>query len=393
MPREPLRVLRIITRLNIGGPAREIAALCRRAEDHGFRTVLAAGCPAESEGDLFDSLEVGGSTKVRVRSLRRGVDPVRDARAFAALRSLVRRFDPHIVHTHTSKAGLLGRMVVRRRSVPGVCHTFHGDVFQGHFGPLASRAILATERWLGRRTDALVVLGPRSKERLEQHGIGRRVEVIPPGFDHRRLEALARTDRRACRRRFRVPDERPVLLVLGRLARVKGVDVLLRALARCERKGARCVLLIAGDGPERAALETQARGLGLEGVARFLGWQVDVAPVIGAADLLVLPSRSEGYPHALVEARAAGLGVVASAVGEVPGLVTEGPSGRLVPPDRVDALAACLEPLLLEPQRLAAARSRPVPTAPDVLSEADMAARTCALYRELLSAAGPHGRG
>lgn len=393
MHREPIRVLRIITRLNIGGPAREIATLCRGAEEHGFRTVLAAGYPARCEGDLFDSLDVGGSTKVRVRSLGRRLDPVRDARAFRALRSLVRRFDPHIVHTHTSKAGLLGRLAARGRSVTGVCHTFHGEVFQGHFGPLVSRTVLAAEKWLGHRTDAIVVLGPRGREHLKHHGIGGRVEVIPPGFDRGRLEALARGDRKACRRRFDVPDGTPALLALGRLARVKGIDVLLRALARCVREDARCILLIAGDGPERTALELQARELGLADTVRFLGWQDDVTGVIGAADLLVLPSRSEGYPHALVEARAAGLRVVASAVGEVPALVGEGRGDRLVPPDRADALAACLSPMLRELDGQETSRSSPDVRALNVSSEADMVVRTCALYRELLGDSESAGRG
>jgi len=190
-----------------------------------------------------------------------------------------------------------------------------------------------------------------------------------------------------------VPDGTPVLLALGRLARVKGIDVLLRALACCVREGARCMLLIAGDGPERPALELQARGLGLVDTVRFLGWQDDVAGVIGAADLLVLPSRSEGYPHALVEARAAGLRVVASAVGEVPALVGQGRGGHLVPPDRADALAACLAPLLVEPDGHELGRSCPDGSAVNVLSETDMVTRTCALYRELLHDAGSAGKG
>jgi glycosyltransferase involved in cell wall biosynthesis len=266
-------------------------------------------------------------------------------------------------------------------------------VFCGHFGPLTSRAILTTERWLGRWTDAVVALGPRGKDHLQHHGIGRRVEVIPPGFDRRRLEDLAGRDRAACRRRFHVEDDRTVLLALGRLARVKGIDILLPAFAACVRKGVRAVLLVAGDGPERAVLESQARALGLERDVRFLGWQHDVAQVIGAADLLVLPSRSEGYPHALIEARAAGLWVLASAVGEVPALVTDGRTGHLVPPGRVNALAARLEWLLTEPERLADSRSSPAGSALDVATEADMVARTCALYHELLSAHGSAGRG
>ncbi|MBN2490376.1 MAG: glycosyltransferase [Planctomycetes bacterium] len=388
MRADRLRVLRVITRLNIGGPAREVGALCRLAAAHGVSTLLAAGRSAAREGDLFESLDTGSAAKVRVQGLERRLDPLADLRALCALARLIRRFRPQIVHTHLSKAGALGRMAAWTLGVPVICHTYHGHVLCGHFGAAASVGIRLVERILGRLSDAVIALGPAGARALSQLGIGRRVVIVPPGFDPAWLAGLARADREACRGELDVAGERPVLLALGRLARVKGLDLLLEAVAHLVRDGVRLRLLVAGDGPERPRLEARAARLGLAGVVRFLGWRTDTATLLAAADLLVLPSRSEGYPHAIVEARAAGLAVVATAVGEVPAMLAGDPSGFLVAAARVEALHERLAPLLADRDRIATWRAgrRPLPSAP-APTEAAMAARTCTLYRELLGGA------
>jgi len=385
MNHDACRVLRVITRLNIGGPANEIRPLCRLASDHGFQTVLAAGKADTNEGDLFDSMEVPGGGKVRIRGLGRSPGVWTEMKAIASLRGLIRDFRPHVVHTHTSKAGALGRLVARVLRVPVICHTFHGHVLEGYFSPLVSATLVRTESLLARLTDVVFVLGPRNRADLIRLGIGRRVEMIPPGFDLKRLRALGQERAPDCRKHLGVPDGSPVLLALGRLASVKGIDVLLEALERLKCQDVRPHLLVVGDGPRRSSLEALADDLGLQTRVRFLGWKADIREVLGAADLLVLPSRNEGYPHAVIEAMAAGIPVIASAVGEVPELVEDGATGFLVPPDDPDALASRIRSVVSDPDILNALGKAATGILSRCHREEDMVARTCAMYRGLLA--------
>lgn len=393
MPTESLRVLRIITRLNIGGPAHEIASLCRHAPAHDAHTVLAAGHAGPDEGDGFDSLDLGTAERVRIAGLGRAPGVVRDLRAATALLRLIDVYRPHVVHTHTSKAGVLGRVVAAAAGVPVVCHTYHGHAFEGHFGSVASAIMAAAERWLARRTDALIVLGARSRAALEQMRIGTRIEVIPPGFDCDRLSALRGGCRAEARAALGLADDQLVLLAFGRLARVKGIDLLLSALARLGPRVAGAHLLVAGDGPERAALTRAAADPDLVARVRFLGWRDDPARLFAAADLLVVPSRSEGYPHAVIEARAAGCPVLATRVGEVTELVEEGRTGRLVAADCVGALADCLAALLADREALVTLRRHAAVTPHPARDDVEFAAQTFALYRQLHSQVSDAARG
>ena len=385
MKPEPIRVLRLITRLNIGGPAREVEALCRGAETFGCRTVLAAGAASPEEGDLFDVLDLGSTERVRIPGLCRNPGLWREFKAAAFLHRLIQKFRPHVVHTHTSKAGLLGRLVAAANMVPVLCHTYHGHVFRGHFSPAWSRVVVDLERVLGRLTDAVVVLGPEAVRDLNQLGIGRRVVAIAPGFDPARLAAFRCGGREAGRHRWGIPGNERAILVLGRLAPVKGIDVLIDILADLAAHGVRPHVLVAGDGPQRADLEKQTRRLGLAGTVRFLGWLDDVSSVLAAADLLVMPSRSEGYPHVLMEAQAAGLPVLATDVGEVKHLIDHGQTGFLIPPDDPGALADSLRRLLTEPSRLAPVRNRLAACTSLGSCANEMVERTVALYSELLA--------
>ena len=347
----PIRVVRIIARMNIGGPARHVAMLETHMPALGYASWLVHGSPAAGEAEL--PLAPGpGHEVVRVEGLSRAVRVVHDLSAFFAIWRVLRRVQPDVVDTHTAKAGALGRLAAAgynlgrgraRRAI--VVHTFHGNVFRGYFGRTGSALVRAIERTLARLTDRIVAISSSQRDDLvDEFRIARRdrVVVIPLGLD---LEALAAMPPPAD---AAVPDEsRPVTCAfVGRLVAIKQVDLLLRACARAFAVHPRARLLVAGDGESRAELEALAARLGLGDRVRFLGWQTDLAALYAGIDIVLLSSISEGTPVAVIEAMAAARAVLATAVGGVPDLIDDGRTGRLVPPGDEAALAAALGELI-----------------------------------------------
>jgi len=345
----PIRVVRIIARMNIGGPARHVALLETELPARGYASWLVHGAPASVEGEL--PLAPGpGHEIVRVGALSRAVHPGRDLAAFLAIWRVLRRVQPDIVDTHTAKAGALGRVAAAFYNVgrgPGrraiVVHTFHGNVFRGYFGRAGSALVRAIERTLARLTDRIVAISSRQRDDLvdEFHIAPRdRVVVIPLGLD---LDALAAIPAPAAP----ADDSRPVTCAfVGRLVAIKQVDLLLRACARAFAVHPRARLLVAGDGESRAELEALAARLGLGDRVRFLGWQTDLAALYAGIDIVALSSINEGTPVAVIEAMAAARAVLSTAVGGVPDLIDDGRTGRLVPPGDEAALAAALGELI-----------------------------------------------
>jgi glycosyltransferase involved in cell wall biosynthesis len=355
----------VIGRLNMGGPAHQAALLSGRRLDGGrYETLLVHGSLAAGEESMADMAEEEGA---RLHFLPRLVQPVRpteDARALAALVRLARAFRPQIVHTHTAKAGFLGRqaaLAVRPR--PAVVHTYHGHVLEGYFGRLRSSGYLRLERGMARVSDCLVGVSQATVDDLVRLGVAPREKfrVIPLGLDLERLERLDAALGPRLRAELGLADRDVLLLFAGRLAPVKRVDMLLSALALARRSEPRLRLAVAGDGELRPALQEQARRLGLGSAVRFLGYRRDLRPALAAADVAVLSSRSEGTPVFLIEAGAAGLPSVATAVGGVPETIGPG-TGFLVAPGDAEAFAAALVGLARGPElrgRLgAAARER-----------------------------------
>jgi glycosyltransferase involved in cell wall biosynthesis len=177
----PLRVLQVIARMNVGGPASQVLALAEGLDPARFRVEVVTGEPGAGEADYLE-LRSPGTRLTVLPGLGPDVAPVADARALAALDRLVRRLRPHVLHTHTAKAGLLGRLVARRHGIPTV-HTFHGHLLHGYFGPAATRAVVEVERRLARSTDVLVTVGERVRDELLEAGVGRHEQyrALPPG--------------------------------------------------------------------------------------------------------------------------------------------------------------------------------------------------------------------
>ncbi|MEA2503890.1 MAG: hypothetical protein QOG36_933 [Actinomycetota bacterium] len=340
-----MRVLRVITRLNIGGPARQALMLHRVLPERGYECELVSGAPQTEEGAFPPPAE----RYTLVDSLRRETDFLADARAIHTLTRLMRASRPDVVHTHTTTAGGLGRIAARRAKVPVTVHTFHGHVLSGYLSGPQTRALTAAERALAKRTDALVSVSTRVRDELLALGIGRPEQwrVVPLGLELGELLG-GPAERSASRAALGLPPEAPLVGIVGRLAAIKDHGTFLAMAARLAADRTDVSFVVAGDGNLRGSLEAEAKSL-LGNRIRFLGWATDLPVLYGALDVVVLTSRNEGTPVALIEAGAAGRPVVATDVGGVAEVVRDGASGFVVPPGDAAALAARVGTLLDDP--------------------------------------------
>lgn len=310
----PPRILQIISRLGGGGAPLQVILLARGLNDASHRTRIVAGQCAAGERDMSYLLTPRDSVE-SIPSLFRHVSLFSDFRAFWDLYSVIRKLRPAIVHTHTAKAGALGRIAARLAGVPVVVHTYHGHIFNGYYSPVVSLGIRFVERQLARMTSAICVLSPQQFDDITaRFGIARRecVTVVPLGLNLERFRALAPPQFPA-----------PVLTVgwLGRLVPVKNVRLLLDVVAETLRRTDRVRFIVAGDGPDRALIDDAVRQYGSDRL-RWVGWQDDVSSVIDQCHCLIQTSRNEGTPIGLIEGMAAGRPFISTAVGGVVDMVS-----------------------------------------------------------------------
>ncbi len=369
-------VLRIITRLNAGGPARHVVWLERGLAERGYRTRLLSGRVQGGEDDLTALAREARLDLVEIPALGREVRVRSDWRAVRDAGREIAAFRPEIVHTHTAKAGLVGRLAaaLRRPSAasgvmrPRVVHTYHGHVLSGYFGFAKQGAVRWVERLLGHlTTDAVIVLSPRQRDdivRTFRVAPARRVFVVPLGLD---LTAFERGfSGPSLRAELAVPEGAFVVGIVGRLAPVKDHALFLRAAAVLARRRSAARFVVVGGGPLDAELRSLAAALGIGDRVHFLGLRTDLARVYAGFDAVALTSLQEGTPLSLLEAMAAGRPLVATAVGGVPDLLTQEwtgsvdcrsfhrsprPRGLLVEGRDPVAVAAALELLIQEPAR------------------------------------------
>ncbi len=363
-----VKILRVIARLNMGGPALHVAYLTAGLRERGYDTTLVAGSLARGEDSMAFVADKRGVEVIQIDELGREISPLRDLRATFRLARLIRRERPQILHTHTAKAGTVGRvaaLLAGSRRPPIVVHTFHGHVLRGYFGPLRSLFFRLLERWLAARTTALVAVSPQVRDDLVALGVAPRERFVisPPGIDLAPLLALAPPDPdghtsaegEAFRAELGIPRDAPLVLVLGRLAPIKRAELALEVfqrtlqMDRASREARTAHMVLVGDGAIRSLVERQARRLAADVRSRvhFAGAREDVVPALAAADVLLSTSRNEGLPVAMIEAAAAARPVVSTAVGGVAEVVTNGVTGLLAVEE--DGLAMALASLLADP--------------------------------------------
>lgn len=379
-----IRVVRLFSRLNIGGPSVHVILLTAGLEQRGYRTRLVVGQEAPHEGNMLSLAEEKGVVCEPMDGLGRDIRFVSDFRAFWGLYRLIRDFRPAIVHTHTAKAGLLGRLAARLAGVPIVVHTFHGHVLRGYFGPVKTTLFRWLETVLARLSDVLITVSEVVKQDLVDLGVAPsdRIRVVPLGLE---LDRLAGPLPKGALRVAGLPPLAPLIGMIGRLVPIKDVPTFLAAAALVRKARPDSHFALVGDGEERSLLEEACRSLGLFDVVHFYGWRRDLAAVYGDLDVVVNASRNEGTPVALIEALAAGRPVVATRVGGTPDLLGQGAYGLLVPPADPEALAAAILEALRDP---ASARARAEAGRDRVLarhSSSRLIDDMDALYRELLA--------
>ena len=351
---EKLRVLRVITRLNIGGPAIHAILLTRGLQNERFASVLVAGLEGPHEGTMRDLAAKHGVSPRIVPELGREVSPANDLRATLVMYRLIRRSRPHILHTHMAKAGTAGRLAARLARVPIVVHTFHGHTFHSYFGPLKTRLFLEIERTLARGTDRVVAVNERQRQEIADYGVAplEKVVTIPLGLE---IEAMLDAERHCghLKAELGVNGHHQLVGIVARLVPIKAHEVFLTAAARVHARAPNTLFLVVGDGERRDELERMSRGLGLGDAVRFLGWRGDMREVYADLDVVALSSNNEGSPVALIEALAAARPVVSTDVGGVGGVVRHGETGLLVKPRDPDAMADAILSLLEAPERAA----------------------------------------
>jgi glycosyltransferase involved in cell wall biosynthesis len=389
---EQTRILRVIARLNVGGPALHVSYLTKGLAHRGYDTTLVAGKLARGEDSMSYVADSLGLDVRPLAAMHREVSPVFDPIAVTRLVGEIRRVRPHILHTHTAKAGAVGRaaaLLAGDARPPVIVHTYHGHVLTGYFDPLRTQFFRETERALARHTDRLVAVGPEVRDDLVELGVApaEKFSVIRLGID---LESRVLTvDRRAeFRHLFGIPEDRFVIGWIGRMTAIKRVPDILAAFKTLRDRGVAATLCLVGDGPDRDAIEQLASDLGIVRDVLLVGYQRDVAPYYAFFDALLLPSANEGTPVVAIEALAAERPVVASRVGGVPDVVDDGESGFLVEVGDIEALADRLEQLARDPELRArlgrTGRERVVPRyrVERLVDDIDQ------LYRELLTARG-----
>jgi glycosyltransferase involved in cell wall biosynthesis len=378
------RVLRIIARMNVGGPALHATLLADGLDPDRYETCLLSGATDATEGDYLELIGRRPPNLVQIPSLGRAIAVRRDLTAYRDIARVIREFRPDIVHTHTAKAGLLGRLAAYLNHVPIIVHTFHGHVLRGYFSRPKEAVFVQAERALARATTRLIAVSEHVRDELLAMGVGRRerFEVIRLGFD---LSSFLRDDRRTgeIRRALGLSPATRTVGIVARLVPIKAHEVFLDMAADVAASHPDVAFLIVGDGECREAIEADARRRGLGAKVHFLGWRADVDRVYADLDVVVLTSRNEGSPVALIEAMAAARPVVATRVGGVGELVGDG--GLLADVDDARGLARGVRRLLDDPALAARlgqrGRGRVVPA----FSRERLVADIDALYQRLLA--------
>lgn len=376
----PIRVLRVIARMNVGGPALQVVGLARHLDARGFESLLLTGTVSEGEEDYL-ALRAPDVRAITVPGLGRRVRPWSDARAFVEIVRHIRRFRPAVVHTHTAKAGVLGRIAATLARVPVVVHTFHGHLLRGYFPPSITRLVVWVERLLARRTTVIASVGGRVRDELLEAGIGTpdKYRVVPPG-----VPVPTAVERADARRILGLPSHGPVVVFVGRLTGVKRFDRFAEMASALIDLHDDVHFLVVGGGDLDHA---RALAVAHEKRFTFTGWLADVGTAYSASDLIVLSSDNEGMPVSLIEAQMMGLPAVATDVGSVREVVLDGETG-LVVESSSSALAGAVDGLLRDDELRTRLGTRAREWATGAFSTDRLVSDTAEIYRSALRAHG-----
>ncbi len=318
----PIKVMQVIARMNVGGPAVLVADLMRNLNSTEFKSVLVTGFCDENESDYLDQVAVDIKA-IKLPGFGRSISATKDLKAFFLLVKEIRKFRPDVIHTHTAKAGVLGRLaaIVALPKAKRV-HTYHGHLLHGYFNPRKVRLIILFEKIFGFFTDKIIAIGNVVRNDLLNAGIGnkQKFEVIYPG-----LQDLVLHPKSEARRILGLDNSKTYLVFVGRLTQIKRPDRLIELARYLQQNNPEAHLLIAGAGELLEKLQSESESLPIT----FLGWRNDIELILSASNIALLCSDNEGIPLTLIQASQAGLPIVSTNVGSVSDIVVDGLTGLL----------------------------------------------------------------
>jgi len=352
-----IKILRVIARLNVGGPAIHTVLLTAALNNGSFETKLVTGSVSEQEGDMQYLAQTHGVEPHYIPSLQREISPLADLKTVWALWQVIRQFKPDIIHTHTAKAGMIGRFcafwynILHIKRIK-VIHTFHGHVFHGYFSPLKTKFFINIERLLARLTDLIITITPTQQQEILSFGVGqkRQHKVIPLGLDLNKFYEKPRK-KGFTNRNFSLPKGKMVIGTVARFVPIKNLALFLRVGRKLLDERNDIHFLMVGDGEERGQLEKLAKSLHMEKQVTFTGFLENLEEVYANLDIMMLTSNNEGSPVSIIEAMTAGVPVVASNVGGVPDLFLDSGKHLLSPPGDVAAFTQAVAFLLDNPEK------------------------------------------
>lgn len=382
-------VLHLITRLDPGGSASNTIVSVDRLRKHGFDCILGVGRTEDPDGLIRRNLDSLQLEHIDIPDLLRTVAPVSDIRAYRAIRRILATRHIDLVHTHTSKAGALGRMAARAAGIP-VVHTPHGHVFHGYFNPLSTHIFIAIERYLAHSTARIISLTDLETGQSLAVGIGQRSQyvTIHSGVPLAHFRDIPDSLGLEFRARHAIPTDAFLVVSIGRLVPIKAHHILIEALARLP-SNLQAWLAIAGEGESRTELENLADRLKVRHRLILAGEQADVRPILSSARAFALASRNEGMGRVFVEAMTAGVPVIGTSVGGVPSLIRDGITGLLVPPDDAASMAAAITRLANTPSLCENLVHTAKSAVDPEYDEGTMIQNLAAVYRDVLGAPAP----
>jgi glycosyltransferase involved in cell wall biosynthesis len=336
-------IVRIFSRLNIGGPSIHVILLTEGLDRSKFESVLVVGRESAPEGNMFDLAMQHGVNPIIIPCLGREISLWNDFRATVLLWRLLRKNRPLIVHTHTSKAGFSGRLAARLAGIPIIVHTFHGHVFSGYFSPSKTKLFVWLEKILASWSSAIITISDSLKSQLLERKIAppSKIEVVPLGLNLEPFLAVSQPSN-LLRREMGLDPSHFLVGIVGRLAPIKDHRTFFEAAKIVVEADPLVRFVVVGDGELRSELGLMVRDLGLEKVVYFAGWRMDLAPIYADLNLVALASKNEGTPVSIIEGSASGKPIVATRVGGVPDMITHGWDGLLVPAENPQALASAI---------------------------------------------------
>jgi glycosyltransferase involved in cell wall biosynthesis len=345
------RILRIINRLNLGGPTYNVAFLTKFI-DARYQTLLVSGAIDDTEASSDFILDKYDLKPVYVPEMKRAINPINDYKAYKSIKKIIKEFKPDIVHTHMAKPGTVGRLAALHCKVPVILHTFHGHYFHSYFNSTTTHLFLQIERYLASKTNGIVVLSEAQKTELTHtYKVCNALKtyVVPLGFDLTRFSENMDEKRLKFRNQYNLHNT-IAIGIIGRLVPVKNHSLFIKAFAQLLKMTSKPIhAFVIGDGEENQQIAQMCNKVGViynttqqthaNANLTFTSWIQEIDIALAGLDMVVLSSLNEGTPVSLIEAQAASKAIVSTDVGGIENVVLPGKSALLSASDDVNALA------------------------------------------------------